>query len=35
VAALKARDLGAALEHLERHVASAADLSLEMVGEGA
>lgn len=35
VAALKARDLRAALEHLERHVASAADLSLEMIGEGA
>lgn len=35
VAALRAKDLGAALEHLERHVASAADLSLEMIGEGA
>ena len=33
LAALKTRDLGGALSHLERHVASAADLSLDLVVE--
>jgi DNA-binding GntR family transcriptional regulator len=32
VDALRAKDLDAALERLEQHVASAADLSLEMIG---
>lgn len=35
VVALKAKDLGTVLARLEQHVASAADLSLEMIGEGA
>ena len=34
VTALKAGDLDGALSHIARHVASAADLSLELVAEG-